>query len=72
MMMRQSLQSILAKLPPGRFVQIHRSHAVNVNKIKEVVRLGKGDAEVIVASGTQLRLSRRYRDELRLRFGWPL
>lgn len=72
LMMRQSLQSILAKLPPGQFVQIHRSHAVNVNKIKEVVRLGKGDAEVIVGSGTPLRLSRRYRDELRVRFDWPM
>jgi two-component system LytT family response regulator len=72
LMMRQSLQSLLAKLPPGRFVQIHRSHAVNVNKIKEVVRLGKGDAQVIVGPGTPLRLSRRYRDELRSRFGWPL
>jgi two-component system, LytTR family, response regulator len=71
--MRQSLQSLLARLPPGRFAQIHRSHAVNVAKVKEVVRLPRGDAEVVLASrSTPLRLSRRYRDDLRRRFDWPL
>lgn len=73
LLMRQSLQSLLARLPAGRFAQIHRSHAVNVAKVKEVVRLAKGDAEVVLTSRPEpLRLSRRYRDDLRKRFDWPL
>jgi two-component system, LytTR family, response regulator len=72
LLMRQPLHALLAKLPPGRFAQIHRSHAVNVSRIKEVVRLAKGDAQVILVSGQPLRLSRRFRDDLRKRFQWPL
>jgi hypothetical protein len=37
-----------------------------------VVRLGKGDAQVILVGGQPLRLSRRFRDDLRKRFQWPL
>lgn len=72
LLLRQSLRWLLLKLPPRRFAQIHRSHVVNVAKVKEVVRLGKGDAQVVLANGRELRLSRRYRDPLRERFGWPL
>jgi len=72
LLMRQPLHALLARLPPGRFAQIHRSHAVNVSRIKEVVRLGKGDAQVILTGGQPLRLSRRFRDDLRKRFQWPL
>jgi two-component system LytT family response regulator len=72
LMLRQPLHALLAKLPPGRFAQIHRSHAVNVSRIKEVVRLAKGDAQVILAGGQPLRLSRRFREDLRKRFDWPL
>ena len=72
LMMRQSMQSLLARLPAGRFVQIHRSHAVNTARVREIVPLGKGDAEVVLASGIRLRLSRRYRDRLRAELGWPI
>jgi two-component system, LytTR family, response regulator len=70
--LRQTIQSVLLKLPPRKFAQIHRSHAVNVARIKEVQKLGKGDAQVVLNSGLELRLSRRYRDRLRDQFGWPI
>ncbi len=69
---RQTIQSVMQKLPPRRFAQIHRSHAVNLARVSEVLKLGKGDAQVIMSSGTELRLSRRFRDRLRESFGWPL
>jgi two-component system, LytTR family, response regulator len=70
MLMRCPLHALLARLPSSRFVQIHRSHAVNVGKIREVARLGKGDAEIVLERGRRLRLSRRYRDGLRAHLGW--
>lgn len=70
--LRQPLQVILATLPSRSFVQIHRSHAVNLSRVKELVRLGKGDAQVVLTTGEQLRLSRRYRGHLRLQLGWPI
>lgn len=60
-LLRESLQHLARRLPRDRFAQIHRSHLVNVAKVKEVTRLQKGDAEVTLASGQRLRLSRRYR-----------
>jgi two-component system LytT family response regulator len=64
-LMRESLQRLAARLPQDRFAQIHRSHAVNIGRIREITRLGKGDAEVLLTTGQRLRWSRRYRGELR-------
>src|SRR5262245_44670294 len=60
-LLRESLERLEQKLPGERFVRIHRSHVVNVAKVREVARLAKGDAEVTLADGCRLRLSRRYR-----------
>jgi len=70
--LRKTLQAMLTSLPARSFVQIHRSHAVNLSRVKELHRLGKGDAQVVLTTGTQLRLSRRYRERLRLQLGWPI
>jgi two-component system, LytTR family, response regulator len=70
--LRQTLQALLAALPRRDFVQIHRSHAVNLSRVKELLRMGKGDAQVVLTSGVQLRLSRRYREQLRNELGWPI
>ena len=63
-LLRASLQQLAARLPRQRFVQIHRSHFVNVAKVREIARLRKGDAQVTLAGGQQLRVSRRYRRKL--------
>jgi len=55
------LESLLAW---HEFARIHRGAIVNVRKIREVRRLGRGDAQIILSTGTELRLSRRYRANL--------
>src|SRR5262249_27515268 len=65
-LMRESLSRLAARLPSDRFARIHRSHLVNVARVREVARLGNGDAELTMADGRKLRGSRRYRDALRL------
>src|SRR4051794_18282678 len=60
-LMRESLRRLAARLPPDRFAQVHRSHIVNIAKVREVARLGKGDAEITMADGRRLRCSRRFR-----------
>jgi two-component system LytT family response regulator len=60
-LLRESLQRLAARLPDDRFTQIHRSHLVNLAKVREIILLGNGDAEVTLADGHQLRASRRYR-----------
>lgn len=66
-LLRESLQRLATRLPSERFAQIHRSHLVNLAKIREVARLGKGDAEVTLLDGRTLRVSRRYRRGLVVR-----
>jgi DNA-binding LytR/AlgR family response regulator len=38
----RALVEVIARLPPGRFVQIHRSLAVNVDRVAEVRRRPPG------------------------------
>jgi two-component system LytT family response regulator len=62
--LRRTLTDLLAQLGERRFVRIHKSVAVNLAEIKSLSPLFKGDHEVTLRSGTVLRLSRRYKDEL--------
>jgi two-component system, LytTR family, response regulator len=70
-LMRESLRRLAARLPRDRFAHVHRSHIVNIAKVREVARLGKGDAELTMADGRRLRGSRRFRNALQAlaRFG---
>lgn len=45
-------------------VRVHRSHLVNRTAVRETIPTGDGDFRVRLASGTELRGSRRYRGEL--------
>jgi two-component system, LytTR family, response regulator len=62
---RQSLRKVEARLGSKRFVRIHRSTIVNVNQIAEWYPLLHGDCAVVLKRGTQVTLSRRFRNRLR-------
>jgi two-component system LytT family response regulator len=63
-LLRQTLESIEARLASGKFVRISRSVIVNTERIKELQPLFHGEYSVLLHNGTQLTLSRRYRDKL--------
>ena len=63
-LLRRTLQDLLLHLGSGAFVRIHKSAAVNLSAISALAPLFKGDYEVQLRSGRQLRLSRRYKEEL--------
>ncbi|GGY56446.1 DNA-binding response regulator [Bacterioplanes sanyensis] len=46
------------------FVRIHRSRLVNVRRLRRLQKIPGGDALVELADGTELRVSRRYRQWL--------
>ena len=48
----------------GAFVRVHRSCAVQPVHVRALEPREHGDAEIALASGRRVRLSRRYRDEL--------
>lgn len=67
--LRRTLQDLLAQLGEQRFVRIHKSAAVNIASIQSFTPLFKGDYDVKLASGRELRMSRRYKDSLFARLG---
>ena len=63
-LVRQTFEAIEARLSPAKFVRISRSVIVNTERIKELQPLFHGEYAVLLQDGTQLTLSRRYRDKL--------
>ncbi len=64
-LLRETLTALEQKLNPRKFVRIHRSAMVNVEQIKELHTMFRGDYLVVLRDGTRLPLGRRYRDQLR-------
>jgi two-component system LytT family response regulator len=63
-LIRATLTGMAERLDPARFVRIHRSTIVNVDRIKEVQPWAGGDYIAILHDGETLKVSRGYREEL--------
>jgi two-component system LytT family response regulator len=66
---RGCLRDLLSTLDPARFLRIHRSTAVNIDRIREMHPLFQGHAEVVLLDGTRLELSRRFSSAARSTLG---
>ena len=71
-LMRETMTGMEAKLNPDRFMRIHRSTIVNLDRVKEVQPWTKGEYVVIMRDGTRLIMSRRYRERLNERMDKPI
>jgi two-component system, LytTR family, response regulator len=70
-LLRETLTKLIAKLDPKRFMRVHRSAVVNIDKIAHIQPAFHGEYYLILTSGKQLTLSRTYRDSFFQRFGHP-
>ncbi|HYE73252.1 MAG TPA: LytTR family DNA-binding domain-containing protein [Blastocatellia bacterium] len=61
-LLRETISGLEAQLDPQKFSRIHRSQIVNLDRIKELHPWSHGEYRVILKDGTQLTLSRSYRD----------
>ncbi|HXQ71912.1 MAG TPA: LytTR family DNA-binding domain-containing protein [Pyrinomonadaceae bacterium] len=61
-LIRGTMQSLETKLDPEKFVRVHRSVIVNIEKIKEIYPRSNGDQDLVLKNGQHLMLSRNYRD----------
>lgn len=61
-LIRETLSHLEKQLNPARFVRIHRSTIVNVERVKELKAHFRGEYFVILADGTKLKSSRTYHD----------
>jgi two-component system LytT family response regulator len=66
-LIRETLGAVESILDPEQFSRIHRSTIVNLDRIRELQPWFAGDYVVILKDGTQLRLSRTYREHLQTR-----
>lgn len=57
---RGTLGALHDALDPSTFLRIHRSTIVNLDHVREIRPLPRGDHELVMADGTALRLARRY------------
>jgi two-component system, LytTR family, response regulator len=60
---RSSLAHLLQRLDPKRFVRVHRSIAVNTERIRELQPRSHGDYTVVLKGGTELVMSRGFRPQ---------
>lgn len=63
-LIRSSLKNLQSKLNPLHFVRIHRSHIVNIKKVKEIEPWFSGDSKIILKNGKTLKMSRNYKENL--------
>ncbi len=68
-LLRETISSLEARLDPDKFLRIHRSTIVHIERIRELQPAFHGDQVVILRDGTELPLSRGYREKLQERFG---
>lgn len=62
---RETLSALGGRLDSNRFIRIHRSTIVNADRITRMQPWFRGDYRVLLQDGTQLTLSRSYRERLR-------
>src|SRR6266700_3982144 len=68
-LLRRSMSELEQELDESVFCRIHRSTIVNLNRIRSLKVSEDGEYEVLLDTGAELRLSRRYRKQLQSRLG---
>lgn len=64
-LVRESLSRLEERLDPHRFARIHRSSIINLDRVRELHPWFHGAYLVILEDGTELRLSRGRKDQLK-------
>jgi len=63
-LLRETMGSLEARLDPARFFRVHRSAIVNLDRVREVQFLFRGEHVVILHDGTKLKLGRSRLEKL--------
>lgn len=63
-LLREPMTKLETRLDPRRFIRIHRSSIVNVDRVSEIRSTPHGDSVVLLHDGTKLRMSRSRRERL--------
>lgn len=69
LVIRERMHLLEERLDPARFVRIHRSTIVQIDRIERFLKRSGGDYAIRLKNGTELSVSRRRREELARRLG---
>ena len=67
-LLRQTMKNLEDSLDPNIFLRIHRSVIVNMDRIKEIQQWFNNEYAVILKDGTELTMSRGYKDKAKEMF----
>ncbi len=67
---KQTMARFEQVLPPGRFLRIHRSYIVNLQRIEKIEPFDKGNYVVLMKNGKRLPLSRSGYSRLKAELGF--
>ncbi len=62
LILRETMKDLDKRLDPRKFQRIHRSTIVNLDNVKSVKPHTNGECFLVLGSGTQVKVSRSYRD----------
>lgn len=63
-LMRETMARLEARLDPKRFIRIHRSTIVNIDRLRKLSPSFAGEYAVVLHDGTKLKLSRGYHERI--------
>ena len=63
-LLHETLNALETRLDPARFLRIHRSRIVSVDRVRELRSMPHGEYEIVLHDGTRLSSGRSYRDRL--------
>jgi two-component system LytT family response regulator len=66
-LLRRSIAALQRQLDPRTFCRIHRSTIVNLRRVRGLELSGHGEYRVLLDGGERLRVSRKFRKELKAR-----
>jgi two-component system LytT family response regulator len=70
-LLRQTMEELEKQLDPRQFFRVHRSAIVNIDRVREIHPLFRGDCALVLADGRRVKLSRSRRKDFEALFAQP-
>lgn len=68
-LLRETMNKLEKTLDPEQFLRVHRSRMVNIQRVKELRPLFRGEYDLMLKDGTRLETGRGYRDRIQKLLG---
>lgn len=65
---KATLTRLVASLDPQRFLRVHRSHAINLDAVRELHPQAHGEYLIVLRDGTEITSGRSYRADVQRAF----